>query len=67
MIDYSHLSTNEAFVAELFDNVQDHEPMTAEQAAFDLNMFRREEGWNIPEDITPEEYAEIWNRFCEER
>ena len=65
MIDHSHLSTNEAFVADLFDNAIDSTSMTAEQAAEDLSMFRRE-GWDVPEDLTAEEFAEIWNRFCNE-
>ena len=63
MIDYSHLSTNEAFVAEVFDTSIDTAPMTAEVAAEDLAFFRAE-GWDVPDDITPEEYADIWNRFC---
>lgn len=65
MIDHSHLSTNEAFVADLFDNALDSSPMTTDIAAEDLDRFRAE-GWEVPEDITPNEYAEIWNRFCSE-
>lgn len=64
MIDHSHLTTNESFVADLFDNA-DATPITSEVASSELNMFRRE-GWDVPEDLTPEEFAEIWNRFCEE-
>lgn len=65
MIDHSHLSTNEAFVADLFDNALDASPMTTDIAAEDLSRFRAE-GWDVPEDLTPNEYAEIWNRFCSE-
>jgi hypothetical protein len=64
MIDHSHLTTNEAFVAELWDNAIDTTAMTAEQAAEDLAHFRRE-GWDVPEDLTAAEYAEIWNHFRE--
>ena len=64
MIDHSHLTTNEAFVADLFDNA-DATPITSEDAGADLIMFRRD-GWDVPEDLTAEEFAEIWNRFCEE-
>ena len=62
MIDHSHLSANEAFVADLFDSALDTSQMTAELAAEDLDRFRSE-GWNVPEDLTAEEYAEIWNHF----
>ena len=62
MIDHSHLTDNEAFVADLFDNAIDAAPMTVEIAAADLDNFRNE-GWDVPEDLTPEEYADIWNRF----
>lgn len=65
MIDHSHLSMNEAFVADLFDTAIDASPITAELAAEDLDRFRAE-GWDVPEDLTPEEYAEIWNGFCVE-
>lgn len=64
MIDHSHLTTNESFVADLFDNA-DATPITPEAANSDLIMFRRD-GWDVPEDLTAEEFAEIWNRFCEE-
>lgn len=66
MIDHSHLTANEAFVADLFDNALDSAPMTTDIAAEDLSRFRAEDGWDVPEDLTPEEYAEIWNRFCSE-
>ena len=64
MIDYSHLSTNEAFVAYLFDTALDADPMSVDDAAKDLAMLRAEEDWEVPEDLTPEEFAEIWNRIC---
>lgn len=65
MIDHSHLTTNEAFVADLFDNADATPTITPEAAASDIIMFRRD-GWDVPEDLTAEEFAEIWNRFCEE-
>ena len=62
MIDHSHLSVNEAFVADTLEGAFDSDPITVEQAAEDLSCFRAE-GWDVPEDLTPEEFAEILNRF----
>ena len=54
------------FVAELFNSCREGaEKMTVEDAALDIENFKRE-GWTLPEDITPEEYAEIWNSFCDD-
>ena len=49
------------FVAYLYDNAEDtnvlHDIRTATE---DLEHLRRE-GFDVPEDITPEEYADVWN------
>lgn len=53
------------FVSNLFDNANDTpcEGMNEEQARQDLMWFENE-GWDIPEGATPEEFAEIWNELC---
>ena len=38
------------------------EPMDLDTAKIDLNNFKRD-GWDLPEGITPEEYAETWNEL----
>ena len=58
-------SAIQEFVEGLFDNAIDIEMMTVEQAAEDLESFNRE-GWDLPEDITAEEYVEAWNELVEE-
>ena len=51
------------FVIDLFNSCRESaELMTIEDAAADLEYFRGV-GWKLPEDITPEEYAETWNSF----
>lgn len=40
-------------------------PMTIETARTDLANFRAD-GWNLPTDITPEAYMEIWNELIAE-
>lgn len=56
--------TKYEFVRELMDTTRNgySEPMTIENAQIDLDNFRRD-GWNVPEDLTPEEYMEIWNEL----
>ena len=54
------------FVRNLWENAYDpSEQMTIETAAEDLNSFHKE-GWDIPDGITAEEYAELWNKFVAE-
>ena len=52
------------FVKALFDAYFISAPMiTEEEAREDLENFRRE-GWELPEGITAEEFAEIWNGYA---
>lgn len=39
-------------------------PITVADAAYDIQEWKKE-GMDLPEDLTPEAYAEIWNGFCE--
>ncbi len=55
------------FVRNLFDNSDDITThISVEDAVADLEMFRREWGTEVPEDLTPEEFAEIWNQLVDE-
>ena len=58
--------TTYEFVRNLFDADRNGVGrITVEDAALDLRNFRAE-GWDLPDDITPEAYAEIWNGFLPE-
>jgi len=58
--------TTYEFVRNLFDaDSNGVGRLSVEDAAQDLRNFRAE-GWDLPEDITPETYAEIWNGFVPE-
>ena len=54
-------------IASLYDNTIDRNPITLEQAEQDLRNFRAELDPDMDgewlEDLTAEEYAEIWNSF----
>lgn len=52
------------FTKSLFDESLFPKRMTIETATEDLENFRID-GWELPEDITAEEYAEIWNGFLD--
>lgn len=55
------------FVQDLFNDNSLYTPnnyITVKDAAYDLEQFRAE-GWDF-EPITPEEYAEQWNRLVKE-
>ena len=58
--------TKREFVENLFNENRNGNPelMDIETAENDLNNFRLD-GWDIPEDLTAEEYAEIWNDLVE--
>ena len=59
--------TTEDFVRGLFESYTGNpEGLTVDQAADDLRRFSRE-GWTLPNDITPESFAELWNHFCAEQ
>ena len=52
------------FVQDLFDACDvTPEEMDIDTARNDLEMFRRQEDWEIPADITPEEFAAEWNEL----
>lgn len=55
------------FVESLFNEAGDDQliTMTIEAAEADLENFERS-GWDIPEDLTPEEYADLWNEMLAE-
>lgn len=59
--------TKREFVENLFNENRNGNPelMDIETAENDLNNFRLD-GWDIPEDLTADEYAEIWNSLVEE-
>ena len=49
------------FVESLFNNCREGvEFMTVEEAEYDIANFKAE-GWKLPENLTAEEYAKIWN------
>lgn len=43
------------------------EHMSLEWAKADIEELSRQEDWDMPEDITPEEYMTIWNELLEEQ
>lgn len=58
--------TMSEFIANLFlHSLDTPEPMTVEDAAYDLGNFIAD-GIDIPEGITAESYAEAWNTAVEE-
>lgn len=57
------------FVKTLWENDPNgsaSERMDLETARADLENFRAD-GWDLPDGITPESYAEAWNELVEER
>lgn len=50
------------FTKALFDEAQFPKRMTIETATEDIRNFRLE-GWELPDDITPESYLDAWNSF----
>lgn len=58
--------TTSEFVRSLFENSNDYTTrMDIETARQDLDNFRAD-GWDLPEDITPEDYMEAWNDLIDE-
>lgn len=42
-------------------------PITLEDAAYDIECWKEEDLLeDMPADLTPESYCELWNKFCEE-
>lgn len=55
--------TTREFVEKLFSDFREGaEPMTIEEAEADIRNFNAD-GWELPDDITAEEYMEIWNEL----
>lgn len=52
------------FVCDLWQNSGDTQRMDIETAAGDLENYRAD-GWDIPDGLTPELYAELWNRLVD--
>lgn len=55
------------FVQFLWEHAMNYDGthMTLEDAAADLANFRRQDGWDVPEDLTPEEYMSMWNSLVD--
>ena len=54
-------TSTQDFVEQLFNECRyGVDLMTVDDARDDLEAFRQE-GYDLPEGITPEEYSEIWN------
>ena len=54
------------FVEKLFSDCrEDAGPITIEEAEADIRNFDAD-GWELPNDITAEEYMEIWNELVNE-
>lgn len=60
--------TTYEFVTDLFNEADTDQmtKMTVETAASDLDNFARD-GWELPEGLTPELYAETWNELLTEQ
>ena len=59
--------TKHEFVRSLWENSDDYsQPMTLDTATQDLETFHND-GWDIPEGLTAEEYMEIWNGLVKEQ
>ena len=57
--------TTSEFVRNLWENSSDYTTkMDINTAQNDLDTFRAE-GWDVPEDLTAEEYAEAWNELVD--
>lgn len=60
--------TIEQIVLNMMDGSPDYDkPMTLKIAEEDVRNIRMDadsNGEDLPEDLTPERYMEIWNSFC---
>lgn len=60
--------TIEEIVLNMMDGSPDYnKPMTLEIAKIDVENLRIDakcNGTELPEDLTPERYMEVWNGFC---
>lgn len=59
--------TKREFVQFLWEHTMDYDGsyMSLETARADLENFRAEDGWDVPEDLTAEEYMEMWNELVD--
>ena len=59
--------TKREFVRDIWEHQMDYDGsyMSLETAGTDLANFRAEDGWDVPEDLTPEEYMDIYNELVE--
>ena len=59
--------TKREFVRDIWEHQMDYDGsyMSLETAKADLANFRAEDGWDVPEDLTPEEYMDIYNELVE--
>ena len=57
--------TTSEFIRNLWENSSDYTTrMDITTAQNDLDTFRAE-GWDVPDDLTAEEYAEAWNELVD--
>ena len=60
--------TIEEIVINMMNGIPDYDkPMTLEDAKIDIENLRIDAQYNdedLPEDLTPERYMEVWNSFC---
>lgn len=55
------------FVRSLWENSDAYNVrMDIDTARTDLDNFRSEDDWDVPEDLTAEEYMEIWNALIDD-
>ena len=59
--------TKREFVRDIWEHQMDYDGsyMSLETARTDLANFRAEDGWDVPEDLTPEEYMDIYNELVD--
>lgn len=57
--------TKREFVRDIWEHQMDYDGsyMSLETAGTDLANFRAEDGWDVPEDLTPEEYMDLYNEL----
>ena len=60
--------TKYEFIENIWNNAffETLEQMTIEDARMDMEIFRREPEWDVPEDLTPEEYMDAINTLIVE-
>ena len=53
------------FVMSIWEHEMDYDGsyISLETARADLETFRAQDGWDVPEDLTAEEYMDIYNEL----